>query len=176
MKPAEIDAAFGDGSLFQQSAYRLERLDEYDAPETRERMRRWRAGQPQGADIRAYWDAVVGDARRAGKSMRRVHWVSEPVTDYLRFEFDFYRGSVAAGEEIRILPARLSTGVELPEFDYWLFDDERAAVMYYGDRGAWLRTEIVTDPAFIEACCHWRDSAWSAALPLDAYLAERSAH
>ena len=134
--PAEIDDAFGDGSLFARSAYRIEQLDEYDAPETRERMRLWAAGEDQGADVRAYWDAVVGDARGAGKVMQRVHVVAEPLTDYLRFELDFYRGSIAAGEDIRILSARLATGLDLPGFDYWLFDGERAAVMYYGGRGA----------------------------------------
>jgi len=29
---AEVDARFGDGSLFKHSAYRLELLDEYDSP------------------------------------------------------------------------------------------------------------------------------------------------
>jgi hypothetical protein len=101
--PADMDAAFGDGSLFERSAYRLELLAEYDSPRTRIRVARFLAGEPEDAEVRAYWDALVGDARRAGKVMQRVHVVAEPLTDYLRFEFDFYRGSIAAGEDIRIL-------------------------------------------------------------------------
>jgi hypothetical protein len=107
--PAEIDARFGDGSLFKRSAYRLEQLDEYDSPGTR--------------------------------------------------------------EDIRILPGDLATGLGLPGFDYWLFDGERAAVMYYGDRGTWLHTEIVTEPSFVADCRRWRDQALSRAVPLGDYMA-----
>jgi len=173
--PAEIDTRFGDGSLFNRSAYRLELLDEYDSPHTRVRVARFLAGQPDDAEVRAYWDRVVGEARRAGKSMQRVHVITEPLTDYLRFELAFYRGSVRAGEDFRILPGDLATGLDLPGFDYWLFDDERAAVMYYGDRGTWLRTEIVTEPSFVADGCRWRAQALSRAIPLGDYTADGSA-
>jgi len=176
LAPAEIDQGFGDGSLFSRSAYRLELLDEYDSPSTRERMRLWLAGEPQGEDTRRYWDRVIGNAVRRGATMTRVHVLPDgPLPDYLRFELDFYRGSVAAGEDIRIVPARLTAGVELPSFDYWLFDSARVAVMYYGGRGAWLRSELVTDPDFVAACQRWRDAALSKAIPLSTYMAERSA-
>lgn len=174
LSPAEIDQAFGDGTLFDRSAYRLELLDEYDSPRARIRVAQFLAGEPDDPQVRAYWDALVGDARSAGKTMQRVHVVAEPLTDYLRFEFAFYRGSVRAGEDIRILPAEVAGELDLPTFDYWLFDDQRAAVAYYGERGAWLRTELVTDPDFVADCRRWRDAALSNAIPLDAYTAEWS--
>lgn len=172
--PAEIDARFGNGTLFKCSAYRLELLDEYDSPRTRLRVARFLAGLPDDAKVRSYWDRVVGEARRAGKTMQRVHLITEPLTDYLRFELAFYRGSVVAGEDIRILPGDLAVGIGLPGFDYWLFDGERAAVMYYCDRGSWLHTEIVTEPSFVADCCRWRDQALSRAAPLGDYMAEDS--
>jgi hypothetical protein len=175
MAPDDIDRAFGDGSLFARSAFRLELLDEYDSQITRERVARFLAGEPEDHDVRDYWDQVVGNARRAGKVMERVHVISEPLTDYLRFEFDFYHGSIKAGEDIRILTADAAVGLDLPDFDYWLFDDARAAVMYYADRGAWLRTEIITEPGFIEHCRRWRRAALSSAIPLKAYMAGWSA-
>jgi hypothetical protein len=175
MAPDDIDQAFGDGSLFARSAFRLELLDDYDSPITRERIARFLAGEPEDQDVRDYWDQVVGDARQAGKIMERVHVVSEPLTDYLRFEFDFYRGSVRAGEDIRILTADDAAGLELPGFDFWLFDDSRAAVMYYAERGVWLRTEIVTEPGFVEHCRRWRRAALSRAIPFNTFMAERSA-
>jgi len=39
--PAEIDARFGDGSLFKHSAYRLELLDDDDSPSARVRVARF---------------------------------------------------------------------------------------------------------------------------------------
>jgi hypothetical protein len=179
MAPADIDRAFGDGSLFAYSAYRLEQLPEYDSPQTREDIRLWQAGQPQGQDLRAYWDQVVGTALSGGKTMQRVHLVEEPLSVYLSFELDWYRGSVDAGEDIRVLPADKAAGLDLPGFDYWLFDagtpQASVAVMYYGDRGAWLRTEITTDPAFAARCATWRDAALSRALTLHDYNTDRSA-
>jgi hypothetical protein len=170
--PAEIDEAFGNGTLFGRSAFRLELLDEYDSPITRERVARFLAGEAEDQDVRDYWDQVVGDARQGGKVMERVHVVAEaPLTDYLRFEFDFYRGSVRAGEDIRILPDHAAAGLDLPGLDFWLFDDEQAAVMYYAERGAWLRTEIVSDPSFVASCQRWRAAALSRAIPLTDYMA-----
>ena len=175
VQPAEIDARFGDGTLFGRSAYRLETLDEYDSPRTRIRVARFLAGEPDLPEVRAYWDQVVGDALRAGKIMQRVHVVGEPPTDYLRFELHVYQESARAGEDIRILPMTAAGDLNLPDFDYWLFDDRRAAVMYYGERGTWLRTEMVTDPGFVATCQHWRDEALSRAIPLSDYMKERSA-
>lgn len=175
VQPTEIDARFGDGTLFTRSAYRLETLDEYDSPKTRIRVSRFLAGEPDPPEIRTYWDRVVTEGRQAGKTMQRVHLVAEPLTDYLRFEFSCYEASVRAGEDIRILPTSAAAGLNLPGFDYWLFDDQRAAVMYYGDRGTWLRTEMVTDSGFVAACRHWRQEAISRAVPLSVYLTERSA-
>jgi hypothetical protein len=105
--------------------------------------------------------------------MSRVHVVAEPLSDYLRYELNCYESSVAAGEDIRILPADLAAG--LPSFDYWLFDDHRVAVQHYGERGAWLGASLVTDRAFVESCRRWRDVALSSATSLDAYMADRSA-
>ena len=106
--------------------------------------------------------------------MQRVHVITQPLTDYLRFELAFYQGSVLAGEDIRILSGDLAAGLALPAFDYWLFDGERVAVMYYGDRGTWLHTEIVTELNFVADCCRWRDQALSRAVPLGDYMAEGS--
>lgn len=169
--PSDIDRGFSDGTLFSHSAFRLELLDEYDAPRTRVRVAQFLAGEPDDPDVRRHWDAVIRDALSAGKAMQRVHVVTEPLTDYLRFEFNFYRGSVAAGEDIRILRSGVAATLDLPDFDYWLFDDERAAVMYYGERGAWQRTEIITAPGFLAACRLWRGEALRRAIPLTDYMA-----
>jgi hypothetical protein len=46
--------------------------------------------------------------------------------------------------------------------------------MYYGDRGTWLHSEIVTEPSFVADCRRWRDEALSRAVPLGDYMAEGS--
>jgi hypothetical protein len=172
MTPDEFHAAFND--LVKHEAYRLELLDLYDAPDTRERMRRFLAGEPVDMTYRAEWDAFIAGVRRAGGTMSRVHVVAEPLTDYLRYEFHSYRYGVAAGEDIRILPQAEAAGLDLPDFDYWLFD-EVAAVMIYDESTRFLRAELVSDRGFLADCRRWRDIAMSHAMPLADFMASRSA-
>ena len=171
--PEDIDRGFERGTLFERSAYRLELLDWYTSPATERRLARFLAGEQVTTAERASWLATVRNARTAGATMSRVHVVAEPLSDYLRYELNCYESSVAAGEDIRILPAGLAAG--LPSFDYWLFDDDRVAVQHYGERGVWLGASLVTDQGFAESCRHWRDTALSRATSLDAYMADRSA-
>ena len=107
--------------------------------------------------------------RAAGKTIGRVHVIAEPLTDYLRYELACYQSSFLAGEDIRILPVGLAAGLELPAFDFWLFDAERpgaqVAINVYGERGAWLHAEIITEPGFVADCRRWRDAAMSRPSP-----------
>jgi hypothetical protein len=173
LTPEEIDRAFAGRSLFRASAYRLELLDWYTSPATEARLARFLAGDAVTAAERQGWLSMLRAAVADGQSMSRVHVVAEPLSDYLRYELACYETSADAGEDIRILPAELAAGLDLPCFDYWLFDDRRVAVMRYGERGAWQGAEIITEPQFAAQCRAWRDTAMSHAIPLHAYLAGR---
>lgn len=167
MTPSRFDSEFAE--LFQRRAFRLELLDSYDSPGTQERVRRFLAGEQDDPAIRAGWDALLRELRRAGRTVSRVHVVSEPLTDYLRFELAFYAGSVAAGEDVRILPRARTAAMTLPAFDFWLFDSASAAIMLYDSAGAWQAVELVSDRQLVSQCCQWRDATMRAAIPLTDY-------
>jgi hypothetical protein len=173
LTPAEIDRGFAERTLFSRTAYRLELLDWYTTPATEDRLARFLAGEAVTPAERERWLSMLRAARADGQTISRVHVVAEPLTDYLKYEFACYQTSAEAGEDIRILPAGLAAGLALPDFDYWLFDDCRVAVLLYGDRGAWRGAEVVTDPQFAADCRAWRDAAMNRAIPLDSYLAGR---
>jgi Family of unknown function (DUF6879) len=173
MSPAAFDDRFDE--LFERCAFRLELLDRYDSPGTQDRLERFLAGEPDDPAIRAGWDDFLADLRRAGKSISRVHVVSEPLTDYLRFELAFYAGSVAAGEDVRILPRVTGAEMSLPSFDFWLFDDEAAAVMIYDSAGSWQGVQLVTDSEFVSDCRRWREATMRRAMPLTDYIEGRAA-
>jgi hypothetical protein len=179
MATADIDRGFADGTLFNHSAWRLELLDWYTSPATERRLARFLAGEEVTAEERAPWLTMLRRDRGAGKTIGRVHVIAEPLTDYLKYELACYQSSFIFGEDIRILPAELTAGLDLPDFDFWLFDagqpGAKAAINVYGERGAWLRAEMVSDPGFVADCCRWRNAAMSRAIPLDAYQAGRSA-
>ena len=50
---------------------------------------------------------MIKAAVEAGKVFQRVHVVTEPLTDYLRYELGWsYPPNIEAGEDIRILPTQ----------------------------------------------------------------------
>jgi hypothetical protein len=160
-------------ALFQRSAFRLELLDYYVAANEEEPFRRFLAGEPQDPSWREPWAGLVRDAVAGGKSMSRVHVVTEPLSDYLRFALACgYPANVTAGEDVRILRDRDFPRPELPEADYWLFDDQEAALMSYDRDGNWLGVSMTRDPGVIAQCRSGRDRAMEHSVPLAGYLEE----
>jgi hypothetical protein len=157
---------------FTTRAFRLETLDQYAVGYEEEAMRRFLAGEPIDPDIIAPWLDRVAAVTAAGRRMERVHVVTEPLSDYLRFEMDGYRFTVAAGEDVRILPRSVARELELPGEDFWLFDDGPVARMHYDRHGNFLGAELVEEPEVVARYCRWRDVALEAATPYARYVAE----
>ena len=101
---AEFDALF---TSFKYTAYRLETLQAYDLSYEVEPFQAFLAGHPRPADSsKDQWVGMIKAAVEAGKVFQRVHVVTEPLTDYLRYELGWsYPPNVEVGEDIRILPA-----------------------------------------------------------------------
>ena len=106
----------------------------------------------------------------AKKSMRRVHVVEEPLSDYLRYEMLSYRPNVEAGEDVRILPVTPGRWPNLPLDDYWLFDSAELWLMDYDEDGHFTGVVPVTDAVEIVMANHWRDAALHAAVPYADYV------
>ncbi|MFE2729025.1 DUF6879 family protein [Kitasatospora sp. NPDC059327] len=158
---------------FGQEAFRLETLDDYSRSGGVDAYHAFLAGEEQPADYKtAGWVKTVADATRAGKRMYRVHILSRPLTDYLRFELAWgYHRNMAAGEEFFILD---TTGQEnpVPEApDFWLFDDETAAVMSYDDNGRYLGVELLSDSR-IAGFKTYRDTVMARSVPFAEWWAQ----
>ena len=137
---------------FTQSAFRLETLPEYRVDYEEAMIESFLAGHDvdYNNEYIKWWLDVVQNQTSSGKSMNRVHVVSEPMTDYLRFELSVaYPKTSAAGEEIRLISDDdFDDLCEEDEFDvafnrwgaldFWLFDDSRLFIMDYADDGTWL--------------------------------------
>src|SRR6266581_5297034 len=114
LTPDDIEQGFVNDTLFTQSAYRLETLDWYTSPATEARLARFLAGEVVTPDERAGWLSMLDRGRAAGRTYSRVHVITEPLSDYLRYELACYESSAEHGEEIRILPATDAAGLGLP--------------------------------------------------------------
>lgn len=173
LTPELFSGRFGD--LFTETAFRLELLDSYVAANETEPYRRFLLGEDPDRAWREPWKRFVRQGLRAGRSMARVHVVTEPLTDYARFELScVYPANVEAGEDVRILPRTAAVRLDLPDRDYWLFDSRRAGVMTYDSAGNWLSVDLTDDPDVIARLCRGRDVAMAHALPLTEYLLARS--
>ena len=160
--------------LFTRTVYRLESLDYYDAPNEREPYAAFLAGDRVDPAWRDGWKRIARDIRKSGREMVRVHVISEPATDYIRFSLlHGYPANVEAGEDVRILGRETAREAGLPDLDYWLFDDNLAAVLAYDPQGAVRQVEWHSrdeSEAFLQTCCDWRDTAIRSAVPLADYV------
>ena len=155
---------------FSRSAWRWEAQGTYHQPDEVEPWQRWRDGVPisQDLDWLAPWLDMVREATRAGKRFERVRMMTEPVTEYLRCQLEVTLANLDAGEDIRLLPQAEAKHLGLPSHDFWLFDDERVAVLHFGPDdldGA----EIITDPTTVARYQTWRDVAWRQAVTFEQY-------
>ena len=137
--PAALSALIDGARL---SLFRLETLDRYDDGSDGDDFGRYMAGEPgPDPERKARWHKVLqADLERIGERTRRVHVVRSPLSDYLRYEFEWGYAHNLACEDIRILDL-----AEKPDMsalaetgDFWLIDRERAAVMCYDSDGRYL--------------------------------------
>lgn len=115
------------------------------------------------------WLDLIDEVTRRGVRVRRVRMVSEPVTDYIRFEHATTASNVAAGEEAGWLPRHLATGLLLPANDYWVFDNRQAQFNFFSGPGEFLDTRLVTDEAISDQCAAAFEAVWERAIPHQDY-------
>ena len=105
--------------------------DVYATNIEKDRFQTWLRGDPLDSEAEAKWwrpwFELMKRINEAGKTLRRLHVVSEPVTDYIRFEGLGAAQLVRAGEDVRWLPRRNASKLLLPGNEFWMFDRETVA-------------------------------------------------
>ncbi|CAL9444152.1 DUF6879 family protein [Streptomyces sp. NPDC050585] len=148
----------------RRSAVHLEMRDGYMLDED---FRQWQAGTRfDPAERWRSWFDLMRDTTGRGVVVRRARIVSEPVTEYIRYEYDVTAGhNIAAGEQVRWLPRRRASDLALPGNDFWLFDGEAVLFNHFAGNGDMLGEEYVTDPAVAELCATAFEAVWDRAVP-----------
>jgi hypothetical protein len=161
--------AYGLVRSAERSAAHMEMRDAYtpDDPDWLD----WRAGHRfDPADRWASWSGLVRATVDRGVSVRRLRLVSEPVTDYVRFEYDVTAAhNLAAGEQVRWLPRHTAAGLLVPCNDFWVFDDQVILWNHFAGDGSWVGEEKGDDPAVAKLCASSFDAVWERAIPHEAY-------
>ena len=150
------------------SAVHLETRDAY-TPDDR-RFVNWLAGEMLPVPANPQWSALVRAHTARGVRFRRARVVSEPLSDYIRFEHAITSEvNVSAGEEVRWLPRKRGASLAIPLNDYWVFDKRLVRFGYFAGNGEFLDHELSEDPAIVTMCADAFESVWELAIPHDDY-------
>ncbi|MGI9002914.1 MAG: DUF6879 family protein [Pseudonocardia sp.] len=147
----------------------LEMRDVYATDVEKDRFATWRRGEPLDPDAEGQWwrpwFELMDGITTSGVTVRRLRIVSEPVTDYIRFEWLDAAQLVRAGEDVRWLPRRNTSTLLLPGNDFWMFDRETVAFTHFSGDGHVLDREMTTDPSIVAGCVTAFEDAWKIAIP-----------
>lgn len=154
--------------LAQHRALHLEMRDTYAGTDLT--FADWLAGRLFDNSERAtHWHGVIRPMVNRDVDVRRARIVSEPVSDYIRYE---YEGTplftVGAGEKVRWLPRQRASDLMLPGNDFWLIDDQVVFSYFSGD-GKWVGGEIVTDATVVKFCASAFEAVWKRAIDHEEY-------
>jgi hypothetical protein len=154
---------------FRSSAFRLELHPIYTMPSEADELRRFLAGEKPPPGYHYGWLDTMAAAGAAGKTVRRVRVVRQPLTDYVRYEFEWgFVYNAEAGEDIRVLDLTDRPDPGLPDHDFWLFDEHALVKMLYRPDGTQIARELVTSPD-LSTYLGYRDLAWRDAIPFRDY-------
>ncbi|MEV0266820.1 DUF6879 family protein [Streptomyces sp. NPDC050617] len=168
ISPEDFGKLFDD---FQREAFRLETRDDYSKSGGVAAYKAFLAGegQPEGYES-AEWVTTVQDAVRSGKRMYRVHVLSRPLSDYLRFELAWgYHRNQAVGEEFFILDTTERDNPLEGVPDFWAFDEHSIVPMRYSEDGKFLGAEVLSGSPEAAEWLEHRDVAMSHAVPFRAW-------
>ncbi|MEU9857254.1 DUF6879 family protein [Streptomyces sp. NPDC047974] len=151
------------------SAVHLEMRDSYMADSL---FDAWREGRDvELPEEYRQWQALVKETVARGVTLRRARIVSEPVTDYIRWEHSLTaRHNIAAGEIVRWLPRRLSSDLSLPGNDLWLIDEERVLFHWFTGDGEWAGHEFNEDSATVKMVVTSFEALWDRSIPHEEFV------
>jgi hypothetical protein len=131
----------------------------------------WQAGTRfDPAERWSGWSDLVRATVARGVNVRRLRIISEPVTDYVKFEYDVTAAhNVAAGEAVRWLPRRKASGLVVPVNDFWVFDGRVVLWNHFAGDGSWAGEERADDPVLAKSCAGSFAEAWERAVPHEDY-------
>ncbi|MEU7166831.1 DUF6879 family protein [Streptomyces morookaense] len=157
----------------QHSAVHLEMRDAYGVAEENADFAAWKAGDRSSrydrTGRRREWLNLVAHTVSRGVIMRRARVVSEPVSDYIRFEHEGTLLNIEAGELIRWLPRRHASDIPLPGNDFWLFDQRVVRFGHFSGNGAYVGDAFTDQPAVAKMCAAAFEAVWERAVPHHEY-------
>jgi hypothetical protein len=158
-------------NAYERDAWRLETLPVYQMPNEQARLVHFLETGEVHMDDDSPWLVRVRHFRATGRTIGRVHVLTRPLTDYLRFELASYAFTSEAGEAIRILDLTDRENPGLPQQDFWMLDDHIVEMRYDGE-GRQIGRFLLDNPDLSQYRA-WKRITTQHSVPLAEY---RAAH
>jgi hypothetical protein len=186
MKPIVLEALTGTyeggregpgypafGELLETATRSVVHLELRDSYEEVSAFRKWRdegIGDAHSYEWGDYPQQIAAAVAR-GVRVRRARIVSEPVSDYIRWEHMLTEVNIKAGEEVRWLPRRQAWGlICLPPADFFMFDQTLVRFGFQrGDGSNTREYEFTSDPRVAAQCVAAFEMVWERAMPHEDY-------
>lgn len=132
----------------------------------------WLAGTPKAEDDsdRAWYAYIRSLAGRA-IPFQRVRMLTDPLTDYLRWMLATTHRNIAAGEDIRWITQGEASELGMPDYDFYVFDDDRIAILHFDNAKILTGATIDDAPHVVDQHRRWRDLVWQHAVRHEDYTA-----
>ncbi|WP_171164276.1 DUF6879 family protein [Streptomyces sp. I05A-00742] len=157
----------------ERSAVHLEMRDVYAVENETERIAAWKRGHRlDPADRDTWWRPwhdLVQEVTGKGVVVRRARIVSEPASEYIRYEHSGTFTNIAAGEDVRWLPRRSASDIALPGSDFWLFDNRIVQFNIFDGDGRWVHTDQTEASEVVTLCAAAFEAVWERAIPHEKY-------
>lgn len=164
----EFDALF---PTVKRSSWRWECQGDYTVD--RESVRRWRDGEQRPEDEKHRgWVRYIGGLREAGIPFERVRMLTEPLTDYLAWMLAITNWNIDAGEEIRWIKESQARELGAPDYDFYVFDDNRVVILNFDGDKVLTGAEVIDDEDVVAEHRAWREKVWPQAVKHREYLFE----
>lgn len=115
------------------------------------------------------WCSLVRATVARGVEFRRLRLVSEPVTDYIRWEHALTAANIAAGEQVRWLPRSKCTDLLIVPVDFWVFDSQVVRFGLFSGDGGVVGHRLRDEPEVSKLVAGCFEQAWERGIPHDDY-------
>ena len=115
------------------------------------------------------WCTLVREAVARGVEFRRLRIISEPVTDYIRWEHALTATNVAAGEQVRWLPRSQCMDLPVVPVDFWIVDSRLVRFGLFSGDGAIAGHQVRDEPGISKLVAESLEQAWGRGIPHSDY-------
>jgi hypothetical protein len=170
---ASLDIPDFDGYLAQVrqtpgDIVRIQTLTQYGVPSDQDFFVRYMDGRPGPTEQELlHWGNELAEDHAAGRVYRNIHVVNGPLTDYLRYQFEWaYSFNVRHGMDVRIVDVAdiPSVAVLMRIGDFWVLDHQHVVLCRYDEQGRPLGT-VGVDASGKHGYIAAAEMAWALATP-----------